>query len=495
MLNKNLNENITLITNSIGPSNTANIKNFFIGKDEKIDAVIIYIDSLVDKDSISKDILMPLMIHVNESFIEKKNPCEYIAKGYITVAYHKIERDINKISDAIKSGCTVLLIDGIDEAILADTKNREFRAISEPPNETTIKGNHEGFIENLETNISLLRRNIKDSNLTIEYFKVGSRSQTDVVIVYISDIADKDIISEVRTRLNAVDVDYLTDGGALSQYLEDSPYSPFPQVYGTERSDIVCSNILEGRIAVIINRSSSVFTVPGIFVEFFQSAEDYSDRTLNASFSRLLRYLTVFLVLTLPSMYLILIKFNAELIPVKLILPIIQSRNGIYLSPFLEILLMDFVVEFLREGGLRLPPKIATTLSIVGGIIIGNTAVESKIVSPVTLLVIGFTTIATFLIPSYEMSLSIRLIRFPILILSNFLGFLGLTSAWFIILIHLSSLESFKTQYFNFSKEDLKDTTTRAPLWKMNKRPETIPNNNPIRQIDFRKLWRRKNGS
>jgi spore germination protein KA len=193
-------------------------------------------------------------------------------------------------------------------------------------------------------------------------------------------------------------------------------------------------------------------------------------------------------------MYLILIKFNGEIIPVKLILPIIQSRNGIYLSPFLEILLMDIVVEFLREGGLRLPPKIATTLSIVGGIIIGNTAVQSKIVSPVTLLIIGFTTIATFLIPNYEMSLSIRLIRFPILILSNFLGFLGITAAWFIILIHLSSLESFKTQYFNFSKNDLKDTVIRTPLWKMNKRPETIPNNNPIRQIDFKKLWRRKNG-
>jgi spore germination protein KA len=224
MLNKDLNGNINLIINLIGPSNTANIKNFFIGKDEKIDAVIIYIDSLVDKDSISKDILMPLMLHVNEDFIKKKNPCEYIAKGYITVINHKIERDLNKISDAIKSGYTVVLIEGINEAVVADTKGGQFRTISEPPNETTIKGNHEGFVENLETNISLLRRNIKDSNFTIEYFKVGSRSQTDVGIVYISDIADKDIIAEVRTRLNAVDVDYLTDGGALSQYIEDSPY-------------------------------------------------------------------------------------------------------------------------------------------------------------------------------------------------------------------------------------------------------------------------------
>lgn len=205
----------------------------------------------------------------------------------------------------------------------------------------------------------------------------------------------------------------------------------------------------------------------------------------------MLRYITIPLILTLPSIYLTLISYNVELIPVKLVYPLIESRRGIYLNPFLEILLMELVIEFLREGGLRLPPRIAQTLSIVGGIIIGNTAVESKIVSPITLLIIGITTVATFLIQNYEMSLSLRLIRFPILVLANTLGFLGIIAAWFILLVHLSSLKSMNVEYLALYPKDMKDTFVRAQLWNMIKRPEAVPNSNTVRQRSFR---RKKNG-
>lgn len=489
-------ENVSMLNSMLGKLNASTQKNFFIGKNKQIDATIIYIEGLVNTEFISEYILKPLMIHADETFLGNSNPCEYIAKKYILASNSYVEKDVYKLVDAIKSGYTILLIDGIDEAIVSDTKGGEFRSIDEPENEASIKGNREGFIENIETNLSIIKRYLKDTNLTIERLKVGLRSKTDVALVYIDDIVDKEILQELKNRINAIEIDGLMDGGMLSQYIEDYPYSPFPQVYGTERSDKVISNILEGRIAIIINRSSYVLTVPAVFNEFFQAIDDYNQRALNGSFSRILRYFTSFLILTLPPIYLTLIKFNIELIPLKLITPIIQSRKGIYLTPFLEIVSMDLVVEFLREGGLRLPPKIGSTLSIVGGIIIGNAAVQSKLVSPITLFVIGVSTIATFLIENYEMSLSIRIIKFPILIFANFLGFLGITAAWFILLIHLSSLSSFNVQYFSISKKDLKDIFLRAHLWKMNQSPEAIPNNNPIRQRDFvNKIWRnRKNG-
>lgn len=318
---------------------------------------------------------------------------------------------------------------------------------------------------------------------------IGKRCQTDVVIVYIDDIVDKDVLKEVRNRLNSIDVDSIDAAGMVEQYIETNPYSIFPQAFNTERPDIVKANLMEGKIAILVNGNPNVITVPAVFVEFFQAVEDYHQRTIVSSFSRILRIIAVFMVITVPSIYLTLIQYNAELIPIKFINPIVQSREGIALTPFLEILAMEIVVEFLREGGLRLPPKVAGTLSIVGGIIIGNTAIESRIVSPTTLLVVGIAVLSTFLIPNYEMSLSIRFIRFPMLVLANAIGFMGIAAGWFFLMVHLLSLESFGVPYVSIKQSDLKDIFIRAPLWKMNKRPEAIPNNNPTRQSDFRKKF------
>jgi spore germination protein KA len=221
--------------------------------------------------------------------------------------------------------------------------------------------------------------------------------------------------------------------------------------------------------------------------------EDYYDRFIVANALRLLRFLAIFIVITAAPMYLVLIKFNSELIPINFLVPIIESRADIALTPFLEILLMEIVVEFLREGGIRLPSKIAQTLSVVGGIIVGNTAVESKFVSPTTLFIIGVSVVSSFVIPNYEMSLAIRFIRFPMLISANIFGIFGIALVWFLILMHLLSLDNFGVPYFSINKyKDLKDKFTRAPLWKMNERPEGIPHEDNIRQKDFRKTWRRK---
>ncbi|QOR34861.1 spore germination protein [Clostridium sp. 'deep sea'] len=474
-----LDKNIDFIVNELGVKSPVIVKNFFIGNKNILNAAIIYVNGLINKDIIDRDILNPLMLHVNEDIL-RETTAEYICNKYVPMSNTEITNDILQVIDSIKSGKTVILIEGIEDFILAGTIGGNFRSITDPPSESAIRGSREGFVENLKTNISIMRRRIKDNKLAIEKFKVGKRSQTDLALLYIEDIVDKDVLNEVRNRINSIDVDYVN--GTLEQFIEDSTYSIFPQVYGTERPDIVNANLMEGRIAILLNGNSYVLTVPAVFIEFFQAVEDYHQRTIVASFARFLRIIAVIIVITLPSIYLSLLSFNVELIPVKFVNPIVMSREGIALSPFLEILLMEVVVEFLREGGLRLPPKVATTLSIVGGIIIGDAVVTSKIASPTTLLIIGVSVVASFLIPNYDMSLSIRFLRFPMLILANTLGFLGIATGCFFLIVHLFSLESFKVPYLSFSRSDLKDVFIRAPLWMMNKRPKAIPNNNENRQ-------------
>lgn len=492
MENGDLNGNIDLLRAGVGKQSPIVVKHFYIGMDEPLEAAIIYINGITNKDIIDRDILNPLMIHIGENLNGKENIGDYLCKRYISMSNTLVESDFNVVVDHLKRGKTAVLINGALEVIIADTTGGVQRAMLEPMNETAAKGPRDGFVENLEVNLSLIRRKVKDNKLIIESFYLGRRLQSDVAMVYIEDIVDKQVLEELKKRIEAIDVDAVLSSGKLEQYIEDYAYTLFPQAYSTERPDRAIANMLEGRIILLVEGTPMVLLYPAVFMQFFQAVEDYTQRTVVSSFVRLLRILAAVIVVTLPSIYLTLIKFNVELIPIKFVTPIVQSRVGIALTPFLEILAMELVVEFLREGGLRLPTKIAQTLSLVGGIIIGDTAIRSKMVSPTTLLIVGITVITTFLIPNYDMSLSIRLLRFPMLILANLMGVFGIAVGWFLILTHLSSLDSLGVPYFEFHKSDMKDTFIRAPLWKMNKRPEAIPNGDPIRQTDYRNKFKKK---
>ncbi|NFF95297.1 spore germination protein, partial [Clostridium sporogenes] len=381
-----------------------------------------------------RDILKPLMFYIEEDLSSTNNLDEILCKKYISLSNTSLEQDINQAVFHLKRGKAVLIVENSTKFIILDTAGGEYRDISDPINETSIRASREGFVEKLETNISILRRRIKDNNLVQENLVIGRRNQTDVVE----------------------------------------------------------ANLFEGKIAIIAEGTPFVMAAPAVFFEFFQAIEDYTQRTIISSFTRLLRYFAVFIVTTLPAIYITLIKFNSELIPFKFVGALIESRKGIALTPFMSILSMNIIIDFLREGGLRLPFKIAQTLSVVGGIIIGDAAIKAKIVSSTTLLVVGISTVATFLIPNYEMAISIRLISYPMLFLGNFLGMFGITIGWFFLIAHLCTLESYGVPYFKIYKSDLKDIFVRGPIYKMNKRPEIIPNSNPTRQSNFRDLFRRK---
>ncbi|MBU3178693.1 spore germination protein [Clostridium estertheticum] len=492
MKNESINSKINNMINVLGPSAPIKFKNIAIGKNPSIQGAIIYIDGLVDKNVINRDILNPLMLQIHTSITLDNNTSRFLCSNYITAECSFIKDDTTQVSKEIKNGNTLFIIENIEEYIIIDTTGGEIRKISDPTNEISLRGSRDGFVENLEVNISLLRRKIKDSNLSIEKFVVGRRTQTDLALVYIKDLVDTEVLDELKKRINAVNVDSITGIGILLEFIDENPYSIFPMALATERPDRVTANIMEGRIALILNGTPFVVTVPSVFIEFFHTVEDYNEKTISANFIRLLRILTVLLVITLPSVYLTLIKYNAELIPVQFVIPIVQSRIGISLTPFMEILILELLMEILREGGLRLPSKIAQTVSIVGGIIIGNAIVESKMVSPTTLLVVGITVVASFVVPAVDMSLSIRLLRFPMLFLANAMGIMGIATGFTFLIIHLSSLENFGVPYMDFKKDDLKDTFTRSPLWKMNSRPSIVSGQNNKRQNNFRYKFRRK---
>lgn len=490
----NLNQILDSFINKLGAKNPVVIKKFFIGKNNPLEAATIYINGITNKDIIDRDILKPLMLNVEESNFDYEGLNDYLCKRYISMCDTYVEKNIDNAVCNIKRGKTAVVINNVPDFIIVDTSGGVTRGISEPINESSLEGSKEGFVESLETNLGILRRRIKDKNLSVELLTVGKRTQTDLAIVYIDDVIDTDILNNIRNRITAIDVDSVQGTGIIEQLIEKHTYTIFPQVLTTERPDRVVANITEGRIALALDGTPLLAILPVIFSDFFQAVEDYNERTILSSFIRSLRIISVFIIIALPSIYLTFIRFNAELIPIKFVVPIIQSRKGIPLPPLLEILSMELMIEFLREGGLRLPSKIGQTLSVVGGFIIGDAAIRARIVSPATIVVVGVAAISTFIIPNYEMSLSIRLLRFPMLILSNALGALGIVTGLYIILVNLYSLDSFGIPYFfNNKYKDLKDILVRAPIWKMNNRPESIPNNNPIRQIDFRKSFRRKN--
>lgn len=491
MFGKNIKTRIDEIKNRLGSTNTVVVKNFLIGKGKPIDACLIYIAPLVDNKIIENSILSPLMLYSNESQFPTSKLPEYICKKYLTLGETTIEDDLNIIIDSINHGKSALLLEGFHEIIILNTTGGEFRSITDPQIESSVRGTREGFVENLETNLSILKRRLTDKNLVIEIFELGRRSKTKLAYIYIKDIICPERVNEIRSRIKAIDVDYVPATSYIEQFIENNSYSIFPQFISTERPDIIISGLMEGQAAVLLAGTPFALLCPAILPQFFQAVEDYYHRTIVASFTRIVRAAAIVVVILLPSIYLTLINYNVELIPVKLLNPIYQSRQGIALSPLLEILSMEIIIEFLREGGLRLPPKIAATLSIVGGIIIGNAAVESKLSSPSTLLIVGVSTVASFIIPNYEMAVSLRLIRFPMLLLADALGFLGIAAGTLFIFAHIFSLENFGVDYFTITKKDLTDLITRSPLWKMNKRPDSIPSVDKNRQSDFRQFFRR----
>ena len=431
-------------------------------------AALVYLLGLSDKNAINNNILRPLL---------HKPGAGESTDGELPVAVGNIQwfTEWSKVEQAIFEGYSVLFIDGRTDALALDTQGWPQRAIEDPQLESSLKGAHQGFVETAGQNITLVRRYIPNRELKVKQLRVGSRGRTRILIVYLADVANPEILQELEDRITQLDVDAIVSSGELAEFIEDNPYSPFPQFISTERPDAAASQLLQGRIMVVVDGSPIVIIAPAAISTFFQNVDDYGTRWLVSSFLRMLRFLAFFIALFLPSFYIALISYNYELIPAKLLLTIGESRERVPFPPIVEALMMEITLEMMRESGIRLPAPIGQTVGIVGGIVIGQTAVQAGIVSNIMVVIVAFTAIASFILPNYDMSAGVRLLRFPMMFITFMFGIVGIVIGMMLIMIHLVSLESLGTPYgspfapMRFS--DWKDTFIRLPVWKMNKRP------------------------
>lgn len=453
-------------------------KEFKIGEERSINAAIVYVDGLADRKVIHNEILKPLMYITRlDEYSAKKISQELLESTDLTIGEVKEKKKIEEIVSYILAGEVALLIDGIGKALLLNARGWETRAIEEPSAEAVSRGPKEGFVETLRHNTVMIRRKIKHPGLKIKTMKIGERTNTDVAVVFMEEIAKKEVVDEVIKRLKTIKTDGIFESGYIEEFIEDNPYSPFPQLEVTERPDKTAAALLEGRVAIIVDGSPIVSLVPAVFINFYHSPEDYYERPIFGSTIRFLRILGVLIATSLPAFYVAFVSFHFQLIPIKLVKTIAEGRAEVPFPPVIEALVMEIIIDLLREANLRLPGTLGQSIGIVGAIVLGQAAVQAKLATPAMVIVISITAIGAYVIPRFSTSYSIRFLRYPMLFAAGTLGIFGIAAVWLWIIIHLCALESFGNPYFApftpLKLRDLKDSMIRVPLWAMRKRPTT----------------------
>lgn len=483
ILSTNLLENLSYIREIFSSSNDIQIREFLITPLQTKGAIV-FIEGMSDKEIISSHIIKNLtsMTELPSSI----SMLDYLKNTLLTAPSIMTVDTMEQVINQILSGDTALFVEGLATGIIVATRKVEFRAISEPQVEAGLRGPQDSFTEELSVNITLLRRRIMDENLVVKRLKIGERSQTAVAMVYFRGIVNPNLVSKVEHRLVKIKVDSPGSRANIEKLIQDHPLSPFPTVFATERPDRLTTGLLQGKVAIIQDGTPYCLIVPGVLSDFFKSGDDYYDNWFYGSLIRITRYAAAVIALITPALYVAITTYNPGFIPASLATTLGSARQGLPFPAIFEALLMETFLEIMQEAGLRLPKPIGPAVSIVGGLIIGDSAARAGIVSLPMIVVIGVTAIASFSMSSYRIALPLRLLRVPIMVLAATLGMFGLEIGLIIIIIHLSMLESFGEPYLapfvprNFgSLYDLQDTVIAEPQSTMHKRPaylETLDN-------------------
>lgn len=377
---------------------------------------------------------------------------------------YKVESALNKLFH----GQCILLVNGINTVFMLPTAEKKKRSLSEAKTENVVRGPKVGFIEDTDTNVALIRQRVPDHDLTVEKLPIGKSKYKKATILYLNNKADESILSDLKKRLKKVRPDDIQDSGALEELIEDNKYSPFPQIQNTERPDKVSSALLNGRIAVFIDHSQYALIVPASFGMVMQSPDDYYERWIATSLIRLLRFSSIFITLFLSAFYISLVSFHQGMLPTALAVTIASTRENVPFPPLLEALIMEVTIELLREAGLRLPSPLGQTIGLVGGVVIGQAAVEANIVSSVMVIIVSIIALASFTVPQYGMGLSFRVLRFLSMLVAAVLGLFGIILVMLVIFTHLVRQRSFGMPYFNpnnfFSLKRSDEAIIRLPI-------------------------------
>jgi len=452
------------------------VREFTVGTDNHI-FVLICMDGLVDQKVVNESVIAPLQSRYAETAVASKGPSFLETVEREALAAFDIER-MTSLDDAlllILSGETALFADGFTHAVIIGSRGYKTRPVLEPQTETIIRGPREAFTEDLRTNTALLRRRLRDPRLRFDSYRIGTRSKKDTIVAYIEGIAHPQLIEEVHRRIKSIVIDDVEGSGYIEQFIADSFMSPFPLILNTERPDKISAAILQGRIAVLVDGDPFALVLPITFDSCIQSPEDYYQHWLVSTLTRTLRMAAAFLATFLPALYIALLEYHHGMLPTKLAFSIAGAREGVPFPAVIEAFAMEATLELLREAGLRLPKPIGQTIGIVGGLVIGEAAVSAGIVSPIMVIVVAITAIASFSLPSYSFAISLRVMRFFVMLAAAVLGLYGIVLAYIIINVHLVNLRSFGIPYSTpFAPTfygDWKDLILRAPITMMRKRP------------------------
>jgi spore germination protein KA len=489
ILSQTLEKNLNTVKAKFGESSDLIIRLFSFGKDGDgaVKAALVYLDGLTNLTMINDNIIKPLMydIHLfHQAETADLSSMDKIRDRLLSVGEVKTAYTYDEVTQACLSGDAVFMAEGFSKALDIAVKGWDKRPVSEPTSETALRGPREGFTENLRTNTAMIRRKIKDPALKISSTVIGTRTHTQINILYIEGIADPELVHEVEQRLKNIDTDAILATGYVEQYIQDSPVSIFPTIWSSEKPDAVAGKLMEGRVAIAVDGAPFVMTVPMLFIENFQSVEDYLTHPYYATMMRILRLIAFFFCLFAPALFIALSTYHQELIPTTLLFSMAAASEGTPFPAAVEMGLMMLIFSILREAGIRMPRPVGQTISIVGALVMGEAAVQAGIVGAPVVIVVAMTAVSSFAIPFITDAIAI--LSWFLLIMATVMGSFGITIGGFIILIHLVSLRSFGAHYMAplapFQRADLKDTAVRAPLWAMRTRPRALKPQNLKRQ-------------
>ncbi|MFP7296252.1 spore germination protein [Neobacillus niacini] len=443
---------------------------------------IVYLDSIADKGIINEGIIKPICeLKEGDMLID------------LPISNIELTDDFEKAEAGLTNGNTVLFVENMREAYIIETDNFQNRTLTEPMAEKVVYGSHDGFVESISTNLNTIRKRIRSSDLKTEILPIGENISTNIVVIYMENLASAELVSTVKKRITSVKIGSGLTSGKLEEFIEDSSLSIFPQILKTERPDRIASNLMEGRVAVMVEGDATALIMPVTFFSYYQSPDDFDVRAIISSFLRIIRLVGFFMSVTLPALYIAIVSFNYEIIPIDLVTAVKGSVDYVPFPPIVEAFIMQLILELLREAAIRLPSSISQTIGVVGGLVIGTAIVQANIVSNIMVIVIALTAISSFVNPIHEMSFSMRILGFPMMIAAAFLGIVGIAFSWTFVLMHLIKLRSFGVPYFAPAApirfNDWKDTFIRIPIWKM-KTVATSTNSSGQRLSSGKKEWK-----
>lgn len=472
-ISKFLKENITWMEQYFKDCADIKKKKMKLGKNQDVDCYLTFIEVSVDMGTSALGEALKYLNHMNREELIKT--LEQNALGISDATYFET---IEEAVDGLLTGEAMLFVDGFDKAIKIPDDGYPAMGITEADSEKVIRGSNEGFSDSVKQNAALIRKRIRSPKVKARQIKTGVRSNTNVYIMYIEDLAEQQLITDIESRLQSFEIDGVMDSGIIEQLTEEKWYSPFPQFQTTQRPDRASMALLDGRALVMSDNSPIALILPTDYNSFIQTSDDYYSRFEIASFGRIIRYAASFFAMTLPGLYLAVTNFHTQILPTSLLLSFAEARKGVPFPAAVEVLIMELAFELIREAGVRLPGAMGNTIGIVGGLVIGQAAVEANLVSPIVVIIIAFTALCSFAIPNEEFATAFRLLKFFFIGLCAWLGYFGMLLGLLAVLIHLSRLTSFGVPYLMpfvgadlNDYEDERDFLWRQPLKKLKKRP------------------------